>query len=162
MEVPGVRTVLFLLGVVRQLPAQTLRVGQVQHDETLDDIRPQHRHIPCDHAAPVVAHDVRVVFDSGAYAGFKPAGHLLGVAGVAGPYRIPNTRITEYMVYTHQGPCGHMRGPGEPQALFALESHIDEIAKELGFTQPEYASALAVHAEHRTVLRSLRAKRKDG
>jgi CO/xanthine dehydrogenase Mo-binding subunit len=86
----------------------------------------------------IVAHDVRVVFDSGAYAGFKPAGHLLGVAGVAGPYRIPNTRITEYMVYTHQCPCGHMRGPGEPQALFALESHIDEIAKELGFDPVEF------------------------
>ena len=42
------------------------------------------------------------------------------------------------------------------------ESQVGQIAKELGFTQPEYASALAVHAEHRTVLRSLRAKRKDG
>ena len=42
------------------------------------------------------------------------------------------------------------------------ESQAAQIAKELGFTQPEYASALAGHAEHRTVLRSLRAKRKDG
>ena len=43
----------------------------------------------------------------------------------------------------------------------AEESQSGQIAKELGFTQPEYASALAAHAEHRTVLRSLRAKRKD-
>jgi uncharacterized tellurite resistance protein B-like protein len=42
------------------------------------------------------------------------------------------------------------------------ESQAAQIAKELGFTQPEYASALAVHADHRTVLRSLRTKRKDG
>ena len=41
----------------------------------------------------------------------------------------------------------------------AEESQAGQIAKELGFTQPEYAAALAVHAEHRTVLRSLRAKR---
>ena len=41
------------------------------------------------------------------------------------------------------------------------ESQAAQIAKEIGFTQPEYASALAVHAEHRTVLRSLRTKRKD-
>ncbi len=41
----------------------------------------------------------------------------------------------------------------------AEESQAGQIAKELGFTQPEYASALAAHAEHRTVLRSLRAKR---
>ena len=39
------------------------------------------------------------------------------------------------------------------------ESQAGQIAKELGFTQPEYASALAAHAEHRTVLRSLRAMR---
>ena len=39
------------------------------------------------------------------------------------------------------------------------ESQAGQIARELGFTQPEYASALAVHAEHRTVLRSLRASR---
>ena len=41
------------------------------------------------------------------------------------------------------------------------ESQAGQIAKELGFTQPEYASALATYAEHRTVLRSLRAKRKE-
>ncbi len=42
------------------------------------------------------------------------------------------------------------------------ESQAAQIAKELGFTQSEYVSALAVHAEHRTVLRSLRAGRKEG
>ncbi|MDA1036141.1 MAG: molybdopterin-dependent oxidoreductase, partial [Chloroflexi bacterium] len=86
----------------------------------------------------IVAHEARVVFDSGAYAGFKPAGHLMGVAGAAGPYRIPNTRITEYMVYTNNPPCGHMRGPGEPQALWALESHIDEISKQLNIDPAEF------------------------
>ena len=39
------------------------------------------------------------------------------------------------------------------------ESQAGQIAKELGFTQPEYSSALAAHAEHRAVLRSMRAKR---
>ena len=42
------------------------------------------------------------------------------------------------------------------------ESQAAQIAKELGFTQAEYASMLTVHAEHRTVLRSLRTKEKDG
>ena len=41
----------------------------------------------------------------------------------------------------------------------AEESQAGQIAKELGFAQQEYAAALAAHAEHRTVLRSLRAKR---
>ena len=79
-----------------------------------------------------VAHDVRMVFDSGAYAGFKPVGFLPGAAGAGGPYRVPHARVTEYMVYTNTVPCGHMRGPGEPQGLFALESQIDEIASAIG------------------------------
>ncbi len=41
------------------------------------------------------------------------------------------------------------------------ESQAGQIAKELGFTQPQYASALAAHAEHRTVLKSIRAKREE-
>jgi carbon-monoxide dehydrogenase large subunit len=89
----------------------------------------------------IVAHDSRVVFDGGAYAGFKPAGHLMGVAGVAGPYKALNARIREYMVYTNNPPCGHMRGPGEPQALWALESHIDEIALKLGIDPVAYRMA---------------------
>ena len=39
------------------------------------------------------------------------------------------------------------------------ESQTGQIAKELGFTQPEYVAALANHSEHRTVLRLLRTKR---
>lgn len=89
----------------------------------------------------IVAHDSRVVFDGGAYAGFKPAGHLMGVAGVAGPYKALNARIREFMVYTNNPPCGHMRGPGEPQALWALESHIDEIALKLGIDPVAYRMA---------------------
>lgn len=80
----------------------------------------------------LVAHDVQVIFNSGAYAGFKPLGHLSGCSAAGGPYRIPHTRVVEHMVYTHNVPCGHMRGPGEPQAIFALESHIDEVARAIG------------------------------
>lgn len=38
------------------------------------------------------------------------------------------------------------------------ESQAGQIAKELGFSQPEYAAALAAHAEHRAVLHLLRSK----
>jgi len=97
----------------------------------------------------IVAHDSRVVFDSGAYAGFKPAGHLMGVSGVAGPYKAAAARITEYMVYTNNPPCGHMRGPGEPQALWALESHIDEIALKLDIDPVAFREPLQRDAARR-------------
>ena len=86
----------------------------------------------------ITAHDVSIVFDSGAYAGFKPAGHLGGAKAAGGPYRTMNARVVEDMVYTHNTPCGHMRGPGEPQAVFALESHIDEVSKAIGMDPVDF------------------------
>ena len=78
------------------------------------------------------AHHVQFFVNSGAYAAYKPAGVIGGAPRAAGPYRIPNTRIESIHVYTNTVPGGHMRAPGSPQAVFALESHLDEIARRLG------------------------------
>jgi CO/xanthine dehydrogenase Mo-binding subunit len=82
----------------------------------------------------IVAHQARVLFDSGAYGGFKPtpAVNLGGASKVGGPYKIPHVHIEGVQVYTNTIPGGFMRAPGEPQALFAIESHIDCIARQLG------------------------------
>ncbi len=81
-----------------------------------------------------VAHDARVVFDGGAYASAKPLPHLVLAGGSAtlAAYRVPHARVEVSSVYTNTAPCGHMRSPGEVQALFAGESHVDMIAAELG------------------------------
>jgi CO/xanthine dehydrogenase Mo-binding subunit len=72
------------------------------------------------------------IFDSGAYAAFKPQGYLVGPKEAAGPYNIPNVFINEKIVYTNKIPCGHMRAPGDPQGFFANESQMDLIARRLG------------------------------
>lgn len=79
----------------------------------------------------LVAHRMEYVFDSGAYAAFKPQGYLVGPKEAAGPYNIPNVFIHETIVYTNKIPCGHMRAPGDPQGFFANESQIDLIARRL-------------------------------
>jgi CO/xanthine dehydrogenase Mo-binding subunit len=82
----------------------------------------------------LVAQQARVVFDSGAYGGFKPTPgvNLGGASKAGGPYRIPHTDIEAIHVYTNNVPGGFMRAPGEPQTVFAAESHMDCIARELG------------------------------
>jgi CO/xanthine dehydrogenase Mo-binding subunit len=82
----------------------------------------------------IVAHQARVVFDSGAYGGFKPVPtvNLGGAAKAGGPYNIPHVHIESLQVYTNTIPGGFMRAPGEPQTVFAIESHIDCIARQLG------------------------------
>jgi CO/xanthine dehydrogenase Mo-binding subunit len=88
----------------------------------------------------IVARQVNALFNSGAYAAFKPVAHVhLGGASLgAGVYRIPNLLIESYCVYTHNIPCGHMRSPGEPQTVFAGESDMDMIARELGLDPVEF------------------------
>ena len=82
----------------------------------------------------IVAHQVKVYFNSGAYGGFKPAPgvNLGGASKSGGPYKIPHVDIEGIQVYTNTVPGGFMRAPGEPQAVFAAESHMDIIARQLG------------------------------
>ena len=84
------------------------------------------------------AQDARLVYDSGAYAGFKPSGHVGGANSVGGCYRIPNVRAESLMVYTNNVPGGYMRTPGTPQMMFAVESQVDIIARELGLDPLEF------------------------
>jgi CO/xanthine dehydrogenase Mo-binding subunit len=83
----------------------------------------------------VVAWDARILWNSGAYAGLKPpifGGNLGGSNNAAGWWAIPNVRIDARMVYTNQVPAAYMRAPGQPQAVFAAEMHMDLLARELG------------------------------
>lgn len=86
----------------------------------------------------LVARQARVVFDSGAYGAFKPTVYLRGADHLCGVYRIPHARIDSYMVYTNNVPKGHMRSPAKPQVVFAVESHTDLIAREMGIDPYEF------------------------
>ena len=91
-----------------------------------------------DRDAKLLAIKARVVFNAGAYAGFVPVPTLHGGYGeLAGAYRVPNCAIEVLRVYTNTVPCGHMRSPGAPQVAFAVESHIDMIAREMGLDPVE-------------------------
>ena len=81
----------------------------------------------------LTARETAVIFNSGAYASFKPGDppNLGGATFTNGVYHIPNYSIRSYGVYTNSVPCGYYRAPGQPQAVFAAESHMDLIAKEL-------------------------------
>ena len=80
----------------------------------------------------IVARQARAVFDSGAYGAFKPTVYLRGADHLCGVYKVPHAKIDSYTVYTNNVPRGHMRSPAKPQVVFAVESHMDMIAQELG------------------------------
>jgi CO/xanthine dehydrogenase Mo-binding subunit len=79
----------------------------------------------------MVARHLRAIHGTGAYAGMKPGRASIGGAGTAGPYRIDHTSMEALQVYTNTIPCGFWRAPGAIQAVFATESHMDLLAREL-------------------------------
>lgn len=77
----------------------------------------------------LVALRAKYHFDNGATSGWHA-----GITGsfLGGTYRIPNFELTGYEVSTNKTPVDAYRAPGAPQAYFALESAMDELAIELG------------------------------
>ena len=74
-----------------------------------------------------------VVYNGGAYSGFRGRPGLAGSRDAAGgQYHIPHVQVDSYMVYTNNVPCGSYRAPGQPQVVFAVESHTDMIAHAMG------------------------------
>jgi CO/xanthine dehydrogenase Mo-binding subunit len=73
--------------------------------------------------------DARLVFDTGAYIEWS----IEGIAAVliGGPYRWEAFDVRAYGIRTNRFGTGSYRGPGGPQAAFAIESLIDELAVKL-------------------------------
>ncbi|MCK5316120.1 MAG: molybdopterin-dependent oxidoreductase [Anaerolineales bacterium] len=80
----------------------------------------------------VVAAEVEVIADGGAYA--YTSTKVLGNATLmcTGPYEIPNVKVDSYAVYTNNIPGGAFRGFGGPQGAFAAETQMNRLAEELG------------------------------
>ncbi len=80
----------------------------------------------------LVAHQVRMLFNTGAYGPYGPNTAALGSLMAGGPYRIPNLEITGLVTYTNNVPKGSIRCPSGPQMAFAVETHIDKVARAIG------------------------------
>ena len=86
----------------------------------------------------LVARQGKVVYDAVGYSGFGNQAGGRCTQMVGGWYRVPNVHMEGYTVYTNKQVCGPVRGPGGPQAAFALESHMDSIAARLGMDPVEF------------------------
>jgi len=80
----------------------------------------------------LVAMDVDVVIDGGAYVTLSPVVLSRGGIHAAGPYRCENIRIRGHAMFTNTPPNGAFRGFGAPQTQFAVEAHMDRVAAALG------------------------------
>lgn len=85
----------------------------------------------------LVAMDVEFLIDGGAYATLSAVVLSRGSIHAAGPYYCPNVRVRARALATNFVPHGAYRGFGNPQCMFALERHLDQVAKAVGLTPIE-------------------------
>jgi xanthine dehydrogenase molybdenum-binding subunit len=85
----------------------------------------------------LLAHEVEIYGDGGAYASLSNHVMLRATTHAAGPHSAPNAKVTTYAMYTNNVPCGAFRGFGVTQSTFAMESQMDELAEKLGISPLE-------------------------
>ncbi len=98
----------------------------------------------------IIANAMYVLSDTGAY-----GSHAMTVAGNTGHkamalYNAPNIKFHADVVYTNKVPSGAYRGYGVPQGFWALETHMEHIARTLGLDPLEFRlmNAIKVGDEH--------------
>jgi len=80
----------------------------------------------------ILAHDIALLSDSGAYAYLSALVLLYSTVTAAGPYRVSNVRVDARVAYTNNPPTSAMRGFGAMQMVFAYESQMDRVGRALG------------------------------
>jgi aldehyde oxidoreductase len=86
----------------------------------------------------LVAMDISIALDTGAYASLGPAVGLRSATFATGPYCVPNLKVEVKVVHTNNPVAGAMRGFGSPQVAFASETQMERLARKLGIDSIEF------------------------
>jgi len=76
--------------------------------------------------------EIEFTHDNGGYTSWGATTPFVMTQSFSSLYRVPHVRMTGKVVYTNNPYSGSMRGYGNLQATFAVESSIDLIADKLG------------------------------
>ncbi|MGD9762810.1 MAG: xanthine dehydrogenase family protein molybdopterin-binding subunit [Candidatus Binatia bacterium] len=86
----------------------------------------------------IIARELEVVADNGAYSGEMPWLASIALHCARGVYKAGPTRVISRLVYTNTTPTGAFRGVNGVYLYHAVERHMDHIAEELGVDRREY------------------------
>ena len=98
--------------------------------------RTRHR-TALDSSGKLLAMDIELATDGGAYSTLSSTVLSRATLHSCGPYVCPNVRVRSRAWATNTVPYGAFRGFGAPQATFAIERHMDEIAAAIGMDPVE-------------------------
>jgi CO/xanthine dehydrogenase Mo-binding subunit len=86
----------------------------------------------------IVARSTRALHASGGYGALKSNTSLATWHYAGGQYRVEHASLEFLQIYTNTVPGGYYRSPGAVAVAFAVDSHTDLIAKELGLDPAEF------------------------
>ncbi|MFH0727251.1 MAG: xanthine dehydrogenase family protein molybdopterin-binding subunit [Pseudomonadota bacterium] len=86
----------------------------------------------CDKEGKLLFRDVKMILDNGAYTSWGATTPNVMLLPIASLYRVDNVRFEATCVYTNNTYSQAFRGYGNPQATFAIESSMDELAEKAG------------------------------
>jgi CO/xanthine dehydrogenase Mo-binding subunit len=101
-------------------------------------------------AGRIVGRRVRLLLDTGASLPGRDFAVGYSIGFLLGPYRTETYDIEGFALRTHKPPFGPHRAPFAPQSVFALESHLDGLARRLGVDPIEFRLQHAWRAGDRT------------
>jgi CO/xanthine dehydrogenase Mo-binding subunit len=102
------------------------------------------------HRGRMVARRVRLLLDTGASLPGRDFAVGYSIGFLLGPYRTEAYEIEGFALQTNKPPFGPHRAPFAPQSAFALESHIDGLARRMGVDPIEFRKLHAWHEGDRT------------
>jgi|SRR5680860_175319 len=103
-----------------------------------------------DEKGNLLAIDVTVIGDTGAYASYGPGTLTRSAVHATGPYEVANVKVDAYTVYTNNPTSGAMRGFGVPQLAFAHEQQMDMIAQKAGISPIQVRLLNVLHTNSKT------------
>jgi CO/xanthine dehydrogenase Mo-binding subunit len=80
----------------------------------------------------LVARRARLVLDKGAYCGEGGFFAQMAAMHACGPYVIDTVNVHSFLNYSNNQPSSSIRAPTAPQVCWALEQHMDAIARTIG------------------------------
>jgi len=102
--------------------------------------QPSETHIlqGCDNRGRMTFREIRMVLDNGAYTSWGATTPSVMMLPISSIYRVPNVFFETKIVYTNNTYCQAMRGYGNPQAAWAIESNMDQLAEVAGIDPYEF------------------------
>lgn len=86
----------------------------------------------------LTAISMRLLSNTGAYGNHGPGVMYHGSGECIALYRCANKKVDSIAVYTNEMPSGAFRGYGLSQSNFAVESAMDEVARQIGMDPIEF------------------------